>query len=207
MSKLRRVLLTATAIVALAAGAANAKPAATTSPGGETVTVGTDATWTVDGSQPAAEVTCFNWWGAHSDLVAAGAKWIGNNSCPSGYTTHTFTKTFDLGVVESGTLSFTADNTATAIVNGVNVGANAVWETVATVDITSALTSGTNTISIVASNQGGPGGLLALLDITHTPLRAPATKDDCKNGGWGSFNNPAFTNQGDCVSFVATGGK
>ena len=44
----------------------------------------------------------------------------------------------------------------------------------------------------------------------QVPAPAPATpktKDDCKNGGWKNFTNPAFKNQGDCVSFVATGGK
>ena len=30
----------------------------------------------------------------------------------------------------------------------------------------------------------------------------PATKDDCKNGGWMTFNDPAFKNQGECVSWV-----
>jgi hypothetical protein len=35
----------------------------------------------------------------------------------------------------------------------------------------------------------------------------PTSKDQCKNGGWMSFSSPAFKNQGDCVSFVATGGK
>jgi hypothetical protein len=35
----------------------------------------------------------------------------------------------------------------------------------------------------------------------------PTTKDECKNGGWQSFNDPAFKNQGDCVSYVATHGK
>lgn len=30
-------------------------------------------------------------------------------------------------------------------------------------------------------------------------------KDDCKNGGWRTFN--VFKNQGDCVSYVATGGR
>jgi hypothetical protein len=34
----------------------------------------------------------------------------------------------------------------------------------------------------------------------------PATKDDCKDGGWQDFFG-VFKNQGDCVSFVATGGK
>jgi hypothetical protein len=33
----------------------------------------------------------------------------------------------------------------------------------------------------------------------------PTSKDQCKNGGWRSYG--VFKNQGDCVSFVATGGK
>jgi hypothetical protein len=35
---------------------------------------------------------------------------------------------------------------------------------------------------------------------------APTTKDDCKNGGWQTFD-PPFKNQGDCVSYVASKGK
>jgi hypothetical protein len=35
----------------------------------------------------------------------------------------------------------------------------------------------------------------------------PTSKDQCKDGGWQDFNNPAFKNQGNCVSYVATGGK
>jgi hypothetical protein len=37
------------------------------------------------------------------------------------------------------------------------------------------------------------------------------TKDQCKNGGWQMFKNangqPMFKNQGDCVSYFATGGS
>jgi hypothetical protein len=33
----------------------------------------------------------------------------------------------------------------------------------------------------------------------------PTTKDECKHGGWRDF--PDITNQGECVSFVATGGQ
>jgi len=33
----------------------------------------------------------------------------------------------------------------------------------------------------------------------------PTSKDQCRNGGW--RNLPQFKNQGDCTSFVATGGK
>ena len=31
-------------------------------------------------------------------------------------------------------------------------------------------------------------------------------KDQCKDGGWQSFTSPSFKNQGDCVSYFATGG-
>ena len=36
-------------------------------------------------------------------------------------------------------------------------------------------------------------------------LALPTTKEQCKNGGWRNY--PGFKNQGDCVSFVARGGK
>ena len=32
-------------------------------------------------------------------------------------------------------------------------------------------------------------------------------KDQCKDGGWQNFTSPTFKNQGDCVSFFATGGS
>jgi len=32
-------------------------------------------------------------------------------------------------------------------------------------------------------------------------------KDQCKNGGWATANDPSFKNQGDCVSYFATKGK
>jgi hypothetical protein len=35
----------------------------------------------------------------------------------------------------------------------------------------------------------------------------PQGTEECKDGGWRSFPWLAFKNQGDCVSFVATGGK
>ena len=43
-------------------------------------------------------------------------------------------------------------------------------------------------------------------DIVVTDAQPfPTSKDECKNGGWRNFG--VFKNQGDCVSFVATGGK
>ena len=37
------------------------------------------------------------------------------------------------------------------------------------------------------------------------PPTAPTSKDQCKNDGWKTFTNPAFKNQGQCVSSVANG--
>jgi hypothetical protein len=39
--------------------------------------------------------------------------------------------------------------------------------------------------------------------IDAAPL--PTSTNQCRNGGWRNF--PGFKNQGDCVSFVATGGR
>jgi hypothetical protein len=45
-----------------------------------------------------------------------------------------------------------------------------------------------------------------LINISATLIPAlPTSKDDCKNAGWQVYG--VFKNQGDCVSFVATGGK
>ena len=46
-----------------------------------------------------------------------------------------------------------------------------------------------------------PGG-----DITvHDAVPFPTSKEQCKNGGWRTF--PGFKNQGECVSFVESGGR
>ena len=34
---------------------------------------------------------------------------------------------------------------------------------------------------------------------------APTNASQCKNGGWQTFDSPAFKNQGDCIQFVNTG--
>ena len=38
-------------------------------------------------------------------------------------------------------------------------------------------------------------------------ILAPTSLGQCMKGGWQTFNNPTFKNQGDCVSFVVTHGK
>jgi hypothetical protein len=53
---------------------------------------------------------------------------------------------------------------------------------------------------IYAFSGPGAGGTQQLL-VTCLP----SSKDECKNGAWRSYD--VFKNQGDCISFVATGGK
>jgi hypothetical protein len=51
--------------------------------------------------------------------------------------------------------------------------------------------------------QGTQFGDAFVTIVDAQPL--PTSKEQCINGGWRNY--PGFTNQGDCVSFVATGGK
>lgn len=53
-----------------------------------------------------------------------------------------------------------------------------------------------------------PNGTVSM-KITASPtlVGPPTSKDQCNKNGWMTFNNPSFKNQGDCVSFAATGGK
>jgi hypothetical protein len=43
--------------------------------------------------------------------------------------------------------------------------------------------------------------------VTQVPevpqVGPPTAKDQCKHGGWKTFNHPSFKNQGQCVSYVA----
>ena len=49
------------------------------------------------------------------------------------------------------------------------------------------------------------GTVIAQIVVPDLPT-LPTSKDECKNGGWATFDG-LFKNQGDCVSFVATGGQ
>lgn len=54
----------------------------------------------------------------------------------------------------------------------------------------------------VATNLG-QGFLVDGLSLASSSLVGPPTnKDQCKKGGWQTFNNPTFKNQGECISFV-----
>src|SRR5262249_9423911 len=57
--------------------------------------------------------------------------------------------------------------------------------------------------TIIAQTATDAAGDQASCQQTITVVaNTPTDKDQCKNGGWQSFTNPTFKNQGDCVSFV-----
>ncbi len=55
----------------------------------------------------------------------------------------------------------------------------------------------------VPANSGN-GFLFDNVTLTSGPVLVgpPANKDECKKGGWMTFNNPSFKNQGQCVSYT-----
>lgn len=66
----------------------------------------------------------------------------------------------------------------------------------------------------VSVNEFAPpgccGGQATVLGAVVISSPLPANADACKKGGWRSLTDDlgqAFVNQGDCVSFVATGGR
>jgi glucuronoarabinoxylan endo-1,4-beta-xylanase len=62
----------------------------------------------------------------------------------------------------------------------------------------------TNHFAIVVVNNNAHDVELTVDLEGDFPL-PPESKDDCKNGGWATFVNPVFRNQGECVSYVAAG--
>ncbi|MHC5001807.1 MAG: family 16 glycoside hydrolase [Planctomycetota bacterium] len=67
--------------------------------------------------------------------------------------------------VRRAVLRFTADNDAAATVNGSEVGRGDDWSKPVEVDLTAAAETGALEILIAASNDGGPAGLLAVLEL------------------------------------------
>jgi len=57
---------------------------------------------------------------------------------------------------------------------------------------------------VAAPNTRGFGFEFDNVDQASGPILVgpPSDKDECKKGGFRTFNNPSFRNQGECVSFV-----
>jgi hypothetical protein len=76
---------------------------------------------------------------------------------------------------------------------------------------TGSLNPGSNTLTFNVNNcssTANPTGVDFTATVTYTLY--PTSSDQCKNGGWQNLtdrNGTSFKNQGDCVSYVATGGR
>lgn len=72
-------------------------------------------------------------------------------------------------------------------------------------------TAGTHTLTIqgVDPSLADDTAFIDAVRLTSSPS-VPTTRSDCKDGGWQahrSASDGAFKNQGDCVSYIATGGR
>ena len=86
--------------------------------------------------------------------------------------------------VESATLVFTADDEATAFLNGQRVAASEGWDRATRVDVADRLREGENRLAVEATNAGSssnPAGLLARLEITPAGGEATTVVTD---GDW-----------------------
>jgi len=102
----------------------------------------------------------------------------------------------NVGVPTSGTASVGTDD------NVDNVFANSSWPGFYA-------DGGTAGVGIFRQDTGwAPNGTVAIkITASAATVASPTSKNQCLKSGWATFNDPSFKNQGDCVSFVATGGK
>src|SRR5687767_13755967 len=90
-----------------------------------------------------------------------------------------FRKPFHLGAApEKAVLSVACDNKATIYLDGKAVGENDNWGQATVLDLTKLLKAGDHLLAVRAENDGGPGGLLAKLDVTLPDSRKQTVLTD-----------------------------
>ena len=159
--------------------------------------------WDVSGSW----VVAFEYLGpvyAHDMTLvqAPDGSLTGSGGHPAGGP-HVYTWVLTSGSVSGNTIDFLADYTATADA----VTPQTTMHVVGTIAPDGTM-SGTWTDNYQGGSRGGTwsstSGIATLIGFV------PTSKDECKKGGWMTMvdsEGNSFKNQGDCVSFVATGGK
>ena len=134
--------------------------------------VGSDDTWSMDGTGYATVSAC------GGSTSAPPAQWIWSSTCSVPWQKHTFAKDFSVsGLLTSATLDLTIDNWARITINNDQVAwpyaqgesVPATWLTLISSTVTSKLRPGSNTISIYAEDYGGGSGVLARLTMTGVP--------------------------------------
>ena len=54
------------------------------------------------------------------------------------------------------------------------------------------------------ASPGNAGNGFLVDGLSFSSSLVPTNKDQCKNGGWQTFDNPTFKNQGECVAYATT---
>ena len=104
------------------------------------------------------------------------------------------------GEIQKATLMATADNQCDVFLNGTKVTSSDDWSQVATSDVSKQLQQGKNVVAISAKNDGGPAGVIAVLQIT---MKGGASQKIATNKAWkgstnakGAWRNIDFDDQG-----------
>ena len=96
----------------------------------------------------------------------AHAKWIWDDKNNQTKQTLYFSKSIDLKKKpRSARLVYTCDDESEFFINGEKVASNALWYEPVSVIVSNHFQEGTNTLAVKATNKGGPGALLAQLEI------------------------------------------
>ena len=96
----------------------------------------------------------------------AHAKWIWDDKNNQTKQTLYFSKSIDLKKKpRSARLVYTCDDESEFFINGKKVASNALWYEPVSVIVSNHFQEGTNTLAVKATNKGGPGALLAQLEI------------------------------------------
>ena len=96
----------------------------------------------------------------------AHAKWIWDDKNNQTKQTLYFSKSIDLKKKpRSARLVYTCDDESEFFINGEKVASNALWYQPVSVNVSNHFQEGTNTLAVKATNKGGPGALLAQLEI------------------------------------------
>jgi len=168
----------------------------------------------VDGAQATAANTnsasfpMVSSWNATNIGASSGSYSLGpvgfNNSTPYFATTSDMSLGADYATNEVTTgnnvVSASCDGSATYALVGYSIGNT----------LADAIAAQTTTTSPSFTNLQSDQFVIVRNRTCPPVLSHPTNKDQCKNNGWQTLadvNNRAFKNQGDCVSYVATGGK
>ena len=96
----------------------------------------------------------------------AHAKWIWDDKNNQTKQTLYFSKIIDLKKKpRSARLVYTCDDESEFFINGKKVASNALWYEPVSVNVSNHFKEGTNTLAVKATNNGGPGALIAQLEI------------------------------------------